>query len=766
MRPWTARKAIEIWTGVRPKVLRLLAVTVFRTNRLRIKLGAQASQHRRALALAIVVALLALQVWAVVLAHRLDSYFTHKEALDGLRALCLGIGAALIGATAIASSFILFTLQVNVERMPAGLFRRLSADTRLLTAFGVAFLMSALIAFLSLTPSTTWGSMVALATAEACVLTPFIYLYAYRRALRLISPTEQLRMVVARAGKDLRIWGRRADLAEHLFREPEPPRTPMEGKRANSKRLAFFRANANWDAAVRQAIGHVTLYARFYSERGDHEVSFEALRSLVAINGVYIRTKGATFFGNNLMFENPLVTDGIINETLETLRQTMKISLTRGDERQATQTLQTLEFLVKLYLTIEYPGLSPSMTHAVLAASYLSGAVESVIPYKMADVLMDGMRCHGRAAVAFIGAGSADNAAGLVDKLGMIGAVATASDALKPVTLMAMDQLTDITMALLSVRTGRLSNAFGHVSDSVKLIAEMTLQTPDTPFVSSHSSNLAPYFSYQTANLQSRLIQLVNALGEDSVAPETVKQVAENLAEWSDDPQKQFKSLMLLSIEKRSGFTFDIIHFTAYLIEILLAASNLQGIHDRTKKKLQEHALHLTWMLSWVPTDREAALHVENTKFNSILFEIAWKARSRGCDEVYEAGRDILLRWAVRAGAHATGWGILDRSITGLAALAIGDAANEIWLVRKLGEAIASPEAPPADVRSRAARELRETADEVLDATYSLDSVEIVLAQQDYGKKRTYLRQLADIVSPGTAEGTDEPDFDPLDMGD
>src|SRR5262245_58061172 len=54
--------------------------------------------------------------------------------LESLRALLLALGAALIGAAAIVSSLVLFAMQVNVERMPHALFRRLSPDVRLLAA--------------------------------------------------------------------------------------------------------------------------------------------------------------------------------------------------------------------------------------------------------------------------------------------------------------------------------------------------------------------------------------------------------------------------------------------------------------------------------------------------------------------------------------------------------------------------------------------------------------------------------------------------------
>jgi hypothetical protein len=65
----------------------------------------------------------------------LESHFATEAQLGILRSLFLTLGGALIGAAAIVSSLVLFAMQVNIERMPHGLFRRLSADPRLLSAF-------------------------------------------------------------------------------------------------------------------------------------------------------------------------------------------------------------------------------------------------------------------------------------------------------------------------------------------------------------------------------------------------------------------------------------------------------------------------------------------------------------------------------------------------------------------------------------------------------------------------------------------------------
>jgi hypothetical protein len=52
--------------------------------------------------------------------------------IDPLRALLVNLGGPLIGAAAIVTSLVMFAMQINIERMPHGLFRRLSSDPKLL----------------------------------------------------------------------------------------------------------------------------------------------------------------------------------------------------------------------------------------------------------------------------------------------------------------------------------------------------------------------------------------------------------------------------------------------------------------------------------------------------------------------------------------------------------------------------------------------------------------------------------------------------------
>lgn len=103
----------------------------------------------------------------------------------------LAIGGALIGATAIAFSFIMFAMQVNVERMPHGLFRKFSTDKRLMGTFIAGFLLAIGIACASLVSQSLLIAKTLWAAAWAVFLILIGLLYAYRRALSLINPAYQ-----------------------------------------------------------------------------------------------------------------------------------------------------------------------------------------------------------------------------------------------------------------------------------------------------------------------------------------------------------------------------------------------------------------------------------------------------------------------------------------------------------------------------------------------------------------------------------------------
>ncbi|KTD48147.1 hypothetical protein Lrub_1476 [Legionella rubrilucens] len=147
-----------------------------------------------------------------------EPYYQIGDRINGLQTLFIALGGAMIGATAIAFSLIMFAMQVNVERMPYGLFRKFSADLRLLGLFVIVFFLAITIACLSLISNVTWVTTTVLIAIWSTVFIIIFFLVAYRRALILISPIEQLTILVTDTKNNLNIWSRAAQRASPLLR--------------------------------------------------------------------------------------------------------------------------------------------------------------------------------------------------------------------------------------------------------------------------------------------------------------------------------------------------------------------------------------------------------------------------------------------------------------------------------------------------------------------------------------------------------------------
>ncbi len=680
--------------------------------------------------------------------------FAAADDLALLASFLLTLGGALIGAAAIVSSLVLFAMQVNVERMPHGLFRRLSADRRLLSAFAATFILAVIVASLSLNVDLQRvGAIIFLAFWGTAIILG-LFLYGYRRALILVNPAQQLNMVVRQTQLELRAWARRAKRAAPLFSDGnQPDQSDPYSSQHDLTRTAYFQVNRGWTEGAQQSVRYAMSFARRYAEQGDHEVSAVAMDAIIAINATYIETKGKTFFANQPMLDNPLTTDGFINDTLEHLRQTARIGVTRGDEQQIEQTLRVMARLVRLYTSIDYANPYASKTHAHLAAGYLTGEVERIVPHNMPDVLMEGVRLMGQCADMLLATEGPQSIATMVQKIGMISCAGVAREDYRPVTSTGVEQLARLSFELLRTSKREVEFAAQDIRETVKLIAKLFMTLPDAPLMSIHSTYLAPYYSAtSTQGLTVRLSQLVNAVGDAPADDMNARQVIENFEEWADGMYQAEKDLLLFAIEKRSHFTFDIIHWIKAVTTMLVAASNAAACDDRTREKLRKHAAWLIAVLSWVPDDEDTVRFVENFQMIETLFEAALDARERGCPELADDIANILLSWMFKAGRHQTGWANLEKSVYGIATLVLlaDDADAETRLKAEINSRTTAGGLPNEELRDRAALKIRGRAASLIRNGHWSSAIEHGMAQSDHKRLQPLLEEIADIISPKT----------------
>jgi len=730
-----------------------------RLYRLRYQVLVWNSRHgAAAVFVVLLLSILVSALFVPTLQDNLEPYFIDGARLGSLRSFFLALGGALIGAAAIVSALVLFALQVNVERMPHGLFRRLSADLRLLSTFAGTFLLAIAVTSLALMPDGGWIGASVFASFWATILILLLFLYGFRRALRLINPAQQLGLLVATARKQMRAWVRRSRRAAPLFPGQDvPPSARPHVPQHDLQRVAYYQANPHWTEGAKQAVGYAISLARRYAEQGDHEASAVAMNAVVAINAAYIEAKGRTFFTYQFMFEHPLTSDAFINDTLEHLRQSTRIGLSRGDEQQIEQTLRAMAALVRLYATINYVSEGASKTHAHLAAAYLSGEVERIVPHNMPDVLMEGLRLMGRSADVLLAAEGPRGIKTLAEKVGLISCSGVAKEDYRPVTSAGVEQLARLSFDLLRVRSDVHSVRFAarDIRKSMELIATLFLALPDSPLVNITRTYLAPYYSATSPqSLTIQLAELVNAVAGAGADDGNARQAIDNLREWADGIYATEKETLLRAIARRSQFTFDMIHWITHVTSALLAVSNAPACSVHTRDELRRHALWLISVLSFVPDDEETVRFVENFQMTEVLFESAMDAHNRGCEDVADDIGDLLLSWTIKGGGFQTGWAILERGICGLATLALlrGDGDNVLAHLRaKLARRLADGALPNQGIRDNAARELRGRAGALFRARYGGFAIERWMARADHARLAPLLEELADLISPGTA---------------
>lgn len=715
-------------------------------------------RHRAKLGLATSMTLVAVSSFGVApLQKLLHPIFTDTAKLSALQALLTSIGGALLGATAIAFSLVLFAMQVNVERVPHGLFRRLSADLRLLGSFVSSFLLAVTVATLSLVAtSQNVGTVVFV----ACLCTAgivFLFLSAYSRALLLINPAQQLRIAVARAERDLRSWGKHADRATLLHEAVEAEATGPFPTNDNP-RVVFFRANQGWDAVAKESMDHAIAYARRYSEQGDHDIAAVALNAVLAINVTYVQVKGRTFFGRNALFDSPLSTDGFINKTLELLRHTFRIGLSRGDERQIEQTLQAFTALVETYLSIKYPGAGTSRAHPHLAARYLADAVQELGGHNMPNAMMEGLRLMGKAAQAFLYNSEPSDATSLTQKISTLSAIGAVKSGHEPVTLVAFEQLATLTFDLLRTSHRDIRWAAEQLQLNVFHATKFVLSLQGDSSTFDHSAYLAPYYSSTSyTSLRAKLTQLVNAVLVLEADNQDGRRVVQHVRIWSNDLHRYEKDLLLLAFAHKSQFALDMLQWITGTTELLLALSTAQTCDESSCSALQKNALWLISTLTFLPQDAETVRSLEAYSFSELLFETAQSAHKYNCPKIVNALVKQLVCWAVLAGKHRNGFNTMESALYAAICLQLAAGADMGSVVQPLTLELSKPNGPEEEIRSRAARSMAQKACQALLDTFEFSSIEKAMANADRAALRSALVQVANVLSPAAADVKQRP---------
>ena len=686
-----------------------------------------------------------------ILQEALASLYATDREIQALRDLILSIGTALVGATAIVTSLVLFAMQVNIERMPHGLFRRINGDPKLIFTFGFAFLSAIIIAILSVTVNPSRIACVVLTAFWSIVSILSSFVYAYRRALLLVNPSRQLEILLRATTRELRRWARRSQ------RQSTRPRRegsllgamplPFDS-RHDLTRIEFFRINSHWTDGTERALLHSMAFVRHYTVQGDYEVSSQALNTVVAINVAYIKSKGSTFFAIDQVFDNPLSSDKVINETLEQLRQNAQSGIARRDERQIEQTLHTIADLVQVYLSIDYSSRYADKTHAQLAAGYLVRAVQAVVPHEMADVLLEGQRLMGQCVEQMLTHGES-GISPLSEGIAVIACTGLGREEYRPVTMEGMTQFSSLTFTLLRSKVSTIHSAVSIVRRDMALVANRLLDVPDSRLLMIHSMGLGAYYSSTTtSSLRIRLERLADAISAAKEDDTDAQLLIQNIERWTDGHHHIERELLIKSISVGSPFTFDLAHWITGVTIILLRVSNAAACIRSMREKLRSQARRLISTLNWIPSDEKAVEFVESFQLTDLLFGAAMDARSHGCVDIADAIGGSLLSWAFKGGSLLTNRGVLERGLCGCAVIALsGRCADVKALMGNIESRVQAECGPAKSVLEGAATGIRERAESLPLRGSRASRIDQAILQADYRSLAPLLNEIAAVLS-------------------
>jgi hypothetical protein len=683
--------------------------------------------------------------------NELTSYFSKRQELEQLSTLILEVGIALIGASAIVTSLVFFAMQINIERMPYGLFHRLSDDWRLLSIFVLTFLLALGLAVSSVFLSQSNVIFLIPVSFGFSVVILSLFRNAYSRALFLVNPIQQIGILINDANKELQSWDKKARRISPLLEQGDVENNQSSSTSTyDSARTAFFMKNKQWDNSAKRALQYAMSFARRYAEQGDYEVSKCALGAIISINSAYIEAKGKTFYAATPMVESPFVNDSFINETLEQLRQASQVAVSRRDEQQIKQIIGTIAALHRVYLKIDYSTLEVTKIHAAIAARYLSEAIQTVVPHDMADVLLEGQRLMGQSAQQIIIQGNPDDITTLSERIALTAIVGCINEKYFPVTMEGMRQLASLTIALLCCKARQIRFAVREVHRDATFVAKSFLKVPNVTLSNIHSDFLGPYYSsISTQSLRLQFTILCNAISEAKPDDPNAKVMIDNIEQWADSMCQlgSEKDLLLTAIKEKSNFTFDMIYWVTGVTEILLAISNALACDNFHKLKIRQHARWLIMTLYCIPEDEKTVIFVENFRMTEKLFEAAMSARNNSCDEIANEIAKMLLSWIFKAGRHETGWEILERGLCGIAVFYLTGGEKKISELKKDLEAILMGKfSLTEETRERTAKNVIEYFENLDRQGYWVSEIDREVARADSQKLRHILEEIASLL--------------------
>jgi hypothetical protein len=585
--------------------------------------------------------LLGLVILFIIFHNWFDLYaiLSTENSFKALSSLTLSLGSALVGVTAIVFMLIVFSLQVNIERLPYGLFYSLSSDRELMIKLGSTLILAILIASISLVQDASYAVYILLFLLGS-ILTIFLLLYStYQRALKLINPYEQLMLIIEKTNSNLKWWDKRFERAKPLIKNSNL------NDNFDWKRDSFFKINHTYFSEVVNALNFTDNIVQRNLEIGDYIVSGMALNTIISINKLYINAKKKTFFSYSPFLDTGLWDDDIINKTLEDLRLNFSINLKKNDERALNQILSCYAELARVYISIEYRIETNAKAHANLALQYIIDDTEKLVQLKNPDLLMNGIRNIRELVNFYIEHELLTDTVTTIQSIGRIGIITALDKTQFPVVQTAMTAFSKITQRLL-VSKSSISFVLEEMNTQVNSLVKIILQQSE---VRNHDYSLGDYYSYNNTSLTQYLTDLTNELLKQKLIGDNEKNILKNIVDYSDKSYQLNKELFLLALKNQSLSVNNFLAWITHFSHVLLLLSTLDNYK---KEDLKRYAEWYLLIFTFIPEETKAIKYINIFSLTERLFESGKEYIEQDLASGVPTIINLLTNWSFKVGVY------------------------------------------------------------------------------------------------------------------
>ncbi len=436
-------------------------------------------------------------LFSYLIACKMDVFIAReKHGLESFENFLSNMGATLTGFTAIFFAILIFSTQQSYCNLPYRMFKKVTGDYLLIFLFLLSMICSISISFSAVVVNA--GNIVEVSKFFLATLFSInlLLIFAYGHALSLINPMKQLNLMRVDGRNKVNSWCIHGRGARFLYENEDEEIKVIDDKklRDDLSLTAFFRDTQDRSSDICSVIDHGFFYARVSAEKGDYEVSYSALKTVVKINRYYVTGRGNTFYKKGSAFDDASMEDEVISSTLEGFRHYIKTGLKNADEKQIEQALEALCSLVSIYMEISSPHKNSPKHYADTAAQHLADAVCDV-PQTMPAVLMVGIRLLRIAADTFWVVSTKEDGIFLstkgtvsvvhaIEKVGKVGVSQKRHHAL---TLMAIENLSELNLLLLGIQNDidpHRDRVIEEVQSSLRRLKKLSECGPDEKAVS------------------------------------------------------------------------------------------------------------------------------------------------------------------------------------------------------------------------------------------------------------------------------------------